>query len=709
MLVDILLTVAQVFVFLYDVVTYPIYQVVGRITSKQNMKNTTPRAYMVKESSEEIKWRRDKSNDNAVYKEIIIDNQVDTVTKAFNYAVTKHGEKQCLGTREVLGEEDEVQNNGKVFKKLLLGDYKWITYNQTHSISTLFGKGLRELGQLPSESIVIYAETRAEWIMAAFGAFSQSIVVSTLYTNLGDEAIVHGLNETEVSLVVTSHELLPKFKTMLAQCPKIKTIVVMEDQIFPTDISGYKSGVQIIPFKSVVKLGETSTIPTVSPNSESPAIIMYTSGSTGVPKGVVLTHGNLISTSTCIMFLTTFQHDDVYIGYLPLAHVLELLSECTMMMFGVPVGYSSPNTMTDMSTKVKRGQKGDASVLKPTMMCVVPLILDRIYKNIIDSVNKRGTNFQKVFEFCYRYKLYWTRNNQNTPVVDKIVFNKIKALLGGRMRFAITGGAPLSPETHEFIRVCLGLNLVQGYSLTETTCTGTCMQSDDISTGKVGAPMAGMEIKMVNWEEGHYRVTDSPRPRGEIIIGGNTVAKGYFKNDKKTEEEFYNEGGKRWFRTGDIGELFDDGTLRIIDRKKDLVKLQLGEYVSLGKVESQLKTHPLVENICVYGDSYQSYTVAVMVPIRNALEKLATDLGKTYSDYNILCQDNDIVQAVLKSISIHGIKSNLEKFEIPRMVTLVPEAWTPESGLVTAAFKIKRKVIQTFFQQDIDQMYKGMI
>jgi len=709
MIVDIILTVAQVVVFLYDVVTYPIYQIVGRITSKQSEKSTTPRAYLVKESSEEIRWRRDKSNDNAVYKEIIIDNKVDTVTKAFNYAVTKYGEKQCLGTREVLGEEDEVQNSGKVFKKLSLGDYKWITYNQTHSISNMFGKGLRELGQQPSESIAIYAETRAEWIMAAFGAFSQSIVVSTLYTNLGDEAIVHGLNETEVSLVVTSHELLPKFKTMLAKCPKIKTIVVMEDQIFPTDMTGYNSDVQIIPFKSVVKLGETSTIPTVSPTSESPAIIMYTSGSTGVPKGVVLTHGNLISTSTCIMFLCTFKPDDVYIGYLPLAHVLELLSECTMMMFGVPVGYSSPNTMTDMSTKVKRGQKGDASVLKPTMMCVVPLILDRIYKNIIDSVNKRGTNFQKAFEFCYRYKLYWSRNNQKTPVVDKIVFNKIKSLLGGRMRFAITGGAPLSPETHEFIRVCLGLTLVQGYSLTETTCTGTCMQQDDMSTGKVGAPMAGMEIKMVNWEEGNYRVSDTPRPRGEIVIGGNTVAKGYFKNDKKTEEEFYNEGGKRWFRTGDIGEMFEDGTVRIIDRKKDLVKLQLGEYVSLGKVESQLKTHPLVENICVYGDSYQSYTVAVMVPIRNALEKLATDLGKTYSDYNILCQDNDIVQAVLKSISVHGIKSNLEKFEIPRMVTLVPEAWTPESGLVTAAFKIKRKVIQTFFQQDIDQMYKGMI
>merc|ERR1712168_1232525 len=140
-----------------------------------------------------------------------------------------------------------------------------------------------------------------------------------------------------------------------------------------------------------------------------------------------------------------------------------------------------------------------------------------------------------------------------------------------------------------------------------------------MTVGKVGAPMAGMEIKLVNWAEGNYLVADSPRPRGEIIIGGPTVAKGYFKNDKMTAENFFNEGGKRWFRTGDVGELFEDGTLRIIDRKKDLVKLQLGEYVSLGKVESQLKTNYLVDNICVYGNPYKCRTVCVVVPVQTAL------------------------------------------------------------------------------------------
>ena len=176
---------------------------------------------------------------------MILKNNVDTVDKVWNNAVDLYDQKLCLGTRKVIGEEEEKQDNGKMFKKLNLGEYEWINYQQAHKISTQFGSGLIRLGQQPKMPIAIYAETKAEWMMSALGAFSQSIIVSTLYTNLGDDAVSHGINETQVSVVITSHALLPKFKTMLKSCPKVKHIIVIEDQIAKTCIEDFKDKVEV--------------------------------------------------------------------------------------------------------------------------------------------------------------------------------------------------------------------------------------------------------------------------------------------------------------------------------------------------------------------------------------------------------------------------------------------------------------------------------
>ena len=268
--------------------------------------------------------------------------------------------------------------------------------------------------------------------------------------------------------------------------------------------------------------------------------------------------------------------------------------------------------MTDMSPKIMKGYKGDATLLKPTVMCAVPLILDRLYKNITDNLEKKGPLFKEIFDNFYQYKLYWLKYGMETPLLDILLFKKIKGLLGGNMKWIMVGGAPLSQATHDFIRVCLGAFITQGYGLTESTCTGTLMENGDLSTGTVGKPMTGLHVKLIDWKEGNYKVTDRPNPRGEIVLGGNTICQGYFKMEQKTKEDFFMEDGIWWFKTGDIGELDHNDKLKIIDRKKDLVKLQHGEYVSLGKVEAQLKTHHLVENICVYGDPYKKYTVALV-------------------------------------------------------------------------------------------------
>ena len=210
----------------------------------------------------------------------------------------------------------------------------------------------------------------------------------------------------------------------------------------------------------------------------------------------------------------------------------------------------------------------------------------------------------------------------------------------------------------------------------------------------------------MNWEEGNYKVTDKPSPRGEIYIGGDNVAAGYYENEEKTKEEFFiDDEGRRWFKTGDIGKFEDDGTLRIIDRKKDLVKLQFGEYVSLGKVESVLKGCPVVANVSIFGDSRHSYVVAVVCPVPATLAEIAAKFGKQDLSFEDMVMDKDVCGAVLREVQSHAKKSRLEKFEIPGALTLTPIEWTPESGLVTAAMKLKRKPLQDHYDQDIKRMY----
>lgn len=263
-------------------------------------------------------------------------------------------------------------------------------------------------------------------------------------------------------------------------------------------------------------------------------------------------------------FKVPLSPDDVGIGFLPLAHVFELLAESVALLRGIPIGYSSSNTLLDNSSKVMRGCQGDANVLQPSVMTIVPLILDRISKTIDEKLNKATPMQKAIFDVAYRYKIRKLRRGFSTPILDHFIFKKMARVMGGRLRVMLSGGAPLSPETHDKCRVVLCCAVAQGYGLTETTAGATITSVRDTSTGRVGAPSALVDIKLVNWEEGNYRVTNKPYPQGEVVIGGETVSPGYYKLPGKTAEDFYDEDDKRWFRTGDIGEMHPDGVLKII-------------------------------------------------------------------------------------------------------------------------------------------------
>jgi len=706
---SIAVAIIKIFVIIWDFLTIPFYFLAQRPWVQQAKKHKQ-RARIISHEAKQVTARAlpivcTVKDELKGYSE-----EINTMERMFSYCVKKHGYRPCLGTRAIHGEEDEKQPNGKVFTKLQLGEYGWSAYVDVQARADQLGKGLREIGLKPRDKVVLYANTGADWMISSIACFKHSLAVVTIYTNLGEDGVAHGITQTDANVVIVSQELVPRLVNVLPLAPTVHSVVIIPNH--KPVVKPESKQVEFYNIDDVVAMGSRSNAVSAPPEPEDTAIIMYTSGSTGVPKGVVLTHRNIVQALYCILpticeAVSSPSSSDAYVAYLPLAHILEYLAENAMILLGVPVGYATTNTLLDSGSSVAKGSKGDVTVLKPTVMCAVPLVLDRIYKGLQAGIKKKGDFTVKLIEFCYNYRLTWTRRGYRTPIMDKLVFTSLRGIVGGRLRVLLSGGAPLAPDAHDYCRTVLGITLLQGYGLTETCATATIPDQNDFSTGRVGPPLQEVDIKLVNWEEGGYTVSDHQGPRGEIVIGGGHVAKEYYALPDKTDEDFYNEDGKRWFRTGDIGHLYPDGTVKIIDRKKDLVKLQGGEYVSLGKVESLLKIHRLVENLCLYANPEHTLPVCLLVPDQANLQELADRMGKGSLSREELCLDSSIKKEVLKIVQKHGADQKLAKFEIPQAVFLVAEPWTPESGLVTAAMKLKRKSIELAFQESISEMYDG--
>ncbi|CAN1130713.1 Long chain acyl-CoA synthetase 9, chloroplastic [Linum perenne] len=640
---------------------------------------------------------------------------VYTLAELFEYACKRHGDRFLLGTRELISREIEVSSDGRSFEKLHLGEYKWLTYSAVFARVSNFGSGLAHLGHQTDERVAIFADTRAEWFIALQGCFRRNVTVVTIYSSLGEEALCHSLNETEVTTVICGSKELKKLVDINGQLDTVKRLICMDDDIPSVATPLEQSGRWTInSIASVEKLGQENPTPASLPVSADVAVIMYTSGSTGLPKGVMMTHANVLAVVSAVRTIVpALENKDVYLAYLPLAHILEIAAENIVAGVGSAIGYGSPLTLTDTSSKIKRGTKGDATALKPTLMAAVPAILDRVRDGVRKKVDTKGGLSKFLFDLAYNRRLSAVNGSWfgawglELLLWNLLVFKKVRAVLGGRVRFLLSGGAPLSGDTQRFINICLGAPIGQGYGLTETCAGGTFSEFDDTSVGRVGNPLPSSYIKLVDWPEGGYLISDSPKPRGEIVIGGPNVTLGYFKNEEKSREVYkVDERGMRWFYTGDVGQFHADGCLEIIDRKKDIVKLQHGEYVSLGKVEAVLNVCPYVDNLMLHADPFHSYCVAIIVPSQSSLEEWAAKQGISYSDFSDLCDKTETVKEVQASLVKEAKKAKLEKFEIPAKIKLLSNPWTPESGLVTAALKIKREAIRKTFSEELSKLYE---
>ncbi|KAJ3102695.1 long-chain fatty acid-CoA ligase [Phlyctochytrium bullatum] len=642
--------------------------------------------------------------------------EVSTIYDTFRRSVKLYGGKNLLGARSVVRiveEEKEVtkvvagveKKEKKVWKFFELSKYSWMTYEEVSKYVHEVGAGLRAIGLNPRDKLTLFASTSRDWFLVAQSCFTQAITITTAYDTLGEEGLSFSLNEGEVTTLFTNADLLP----MMAKiAPLVKTLknVIYNGEGKPETLELLKSKfpqLKLFTLEEIRKLGAERPADPVEPTADDIACIMYTSGSTGNPKGVMLAHSNIVAGVAGARYLIRDHRfsDECYLAYLPLAHVLEFIVELLCCYEGISIGYGTVKTLTDTSV---RNCLGDIRELRPTLMCGVPAVWESIRKGVLGKLREASEIQRRIFHIAFELKWFLIQCGLPFGFLDAIVFNKIKAQTGGRLKFALSGGAPIPRSTQKFLSVCV-CPLVNGYGMTESVAILAIQNIDQYDRlGVVGPPVPSGEIKLVDVPDTQYSSKNRPRPQGEVWLRGPTVMKGYYKQPETTKEALTEDG---WLMTGDIGEWHPDGNLAIIDRKKNLVKLANGEYIALEKLESVYKTSSFVQNICVYGDSEQSFCIALVQPIEKEILLHLQSKGITPASQELadLVTHPEVEKAVLANLRDVAKTFGLKPAEIVGAVHVAGEEWTPQNGLLTAAMKLKRKEILARYGEHVNRIY----
>uniref|UniRef100_A0A7N5ZXM3 Long-chain-fatty-acid--CoA ligase n=1 Tax=Anabas testudineus TaxID=64144 RepID=A0A7N5ZXM3_ANATE len=592
--------------------------------------------------------------------------------------------------------------------------YQWISYTEVWYILEL-GSGLLAKGcrANPEQFVGIFAQNRPEskvmfiltlfvslcwsqWMISELACYTYSMAVVPLYDTLGMEAMVHILNLAEISLVICDRE--EKAASLLenkekGKTPKLSCLVLFNDFSDAFVEKAKKCEVEVLKLEQLMDLGRQNLKDPVPPQPQDLAVVCFTSGTTGKPKGAMITHGNIASnTSSVIKILEgsfVIQQDDVSISYLPLAHMFERMIQVTMFCHGARVGFYQGDISLLMD---------DIKTLKPTFFPVVPRLLNRIYDKILGSVTSPLR--RALLHYAVRRKQAELRSGivRNNSLWDKLVFNRIQTSLGGNLRFALTASAPISPTVLSFLRATLGCLIFEGYGQTECTAGCTFSMPGDWSTGHVGSPLPCAMVKLVDIPDMNYYAKNG---EGEICIRGPSVFKGYLKDPEKTAEALDTDG---WLHSGDVGQWLPNGTLRIIDRKKHIFKLSQGEYIAPEKIENAYMRCVPVLQVFVHGDSLQSYLIAIVVPDPEVFVSWAKERGFVGS-YEELCQNPDVKSAVLEEMKAVGKQAGLMSFEQVKDIYLHPEMFSVANGLLTPTLKSRRTDIRRVFQEQISSMY----
>ncbi|KAI8107268.1 hypothetical protein M9434_001911 [Picochlorum sp. BPE23] len=603
-----------------------------------------------------------------------------TMYELFADAAKTFGERKCLGWRPL-----DAEGQAK--------EYTFYTYKETYDLAKTVAGALAHEGVKAGTKVGVWSVNCVEWMLAIRACDQMNATIVPMYDSLGETAIEYITKHSELEVAVIHKDKLGQFATI---CPAIKDtvrgIVCIGSDVKKEDMDAVRNhGMFVYTWDEFLNLGRENPLEKESPPSpEDIACIMYTSGTTGTPKGVLISHRAIVSgvAGAIDMIEQTNIHvseKDSMLSYLPLAHIFDRLIEDFAIAIGASIGYWQGNVKKLMD---------DVAAFKPTLFMAVPRILERVCDGVEAKVAKASAIKQYMFRGGFSWKKFLLHNGVSHAIsgfgVDATVFQQLKKALGGHVRFIVSGGAPLAAHVEDFGTVCLA-PVLQGYGLTESCAASFVMLPDPRMAHSVGPPLRPMEFRLESVPELNYDATAHP-PKGEILLRSPMLFSGYFKDEEKTKEVVDEDG---WFHTGDIGTVTSQGCLRVIDRIKNVFKLSQGEYVAVEYIESVYSRNENVEQIWVYGTSTESFLVAVVVP-----------KASWRADRNL--DDQAVKTEMLQDLKKTATDAKLKGFEMIKNLHFETEEFSVENDLLTPTFKPKRPQLVNKYKQVIDDMYASM-
>ena len=566
------------------------------------------------------------------------------------------------------------------------GSYKPVTWETVHSQILGIYHSYKKLGIQAGDRVAILSNTRPEWLIADLTNLCTGVITIPIYQSNTAEDVAYLIDHSESKLVFAEDEaMIKKLETAFSLLKRSITVVSFSDPVSKIN------GTAPILFSEFAVPSKSKTIEAeFRKNAESIlpdniASIVYTSGTTGQPKGVVLSHYNFLGELRAIIQNFSFSAEDTTLAFLPFAHILGRVESLIPLMAGTNLAFAENiNTLPQNLMEIK-----------PTVLVSVPRIYEKIFAKIQSEVAAKPKFNQSIFNWAVEIGRKVARLNselQSIPIplalkykiADQLVFSKIREKFGGNIRITVSGGAPLSATLCEFYHAA-GIKIIEGYGLTETTAAIAVNRPDDFSFGTVGKSMGNIEFRFA--------------PDGEIQTRGDMVFREYYKNQSATAEVFTDDG---WFCTGDIGEMTQRGFLKITDRKKELIKTSGGKYIAPQKLENLLKGSRFISQAMVHGDR-EKYVVALLTLNEAEIKKWGTTESIAFDSFEALTK-NPQLQTLLEK-EIETVNTQLAHYETIKKFRILPRDFTIEAGELTPSMKLKRKVCTERYKDYIQSLY----